>query len=184
VVNVADMAALTRAQTIYVARCAVCHGATGARDGPAAAALRGKPAPCADRARVASMTPAYWFWRVSEGAAVEPFRSTGSAMPAWKNELSVDDRWAVIAYQHALPGHGGRHDAAEHPELRTAERRPHPEPRAVVFRREWVTRDHRAQPRGPWRYAIQSELPALSRVQRDRLRPRASRRNAAQDAGC
>jgi len=51
---------------------------------------------------VAEMTGAYWFWRVSEGGLVEPFRSAGSAMPAWKTELSVDDRWAVIAYQHSL----------------------------------------------------------------------------------
>ena len=158
-----DTTALARGQTIYAARCAVCHGANGAGDGPAATALPVKPASFADKAMVSSMTPAYWFWRVTEGATVEPFRSAGSAMPAWKNELSVDDRWAVIAYQHSLSGHRGRHDAAEHPELRAAEGRPHPEPRGVAFTGAWVTRDHRAQPRGPWRYAIQKALPQLYR---------------------
>ena len=158
-----DPNVLARGQTIYAARCAACHGAFGAGDGVAASALPVKPASFADKAMVNSMTPAYWFWRVSEGAAVEPFRSAGSAMPAWKNELSADDRWAVIAYQHSLSGHRGRHDAAEHPELRSAEGRPHPEPRGVAFAGEWVTRDHRAQPRGRWRYAIQKELPQLYR---------------------
>ena len=158
-----DKTALARGQAIYTAKCATCHGDSGAGDGPAARGLPVKPASFSDRAMVSSMTPAYWFWRVSEGATVEPHRSAGSAMPAWKTELSVADRWAVIAYQHSLSGHGGRHDAAEHPELRVAEGRPHPETRGVAFRGEWVTRDHRAQPRGPWRYAIQNELPRLYR---------------------
>jgi hypothetical protein len=33
----------------------------------------------------------------------------------------------------------------------------------VAFGGAWVTRDHRAQPRGPWRYAVQRELPSLYR---------------------
>ena len=157
-----DQTVLARGHAIYAARCAACHGESGAGDGPAARGLHVKPASFADKTMVSSMTPAYWFWRVSEGAAVEPFRSAGSTMPAWKNELSVDDRWAVIAYQHSLSGHRGAHDAAEHSELRIAESRPHPEPRGVAFG-EWVTRDHRAQPRGSWRYALQKELPQLYR---------------------
>jgi mono/diheme cytochrome c family protein len=158
-----DKTALARGQAIHGARCAVCHGANGGGDGPAATALPVKPASFADKAMVGSMTAAYWFWRVSEGAAVEPFRAAGSAMPAWKDELSVEDRWAVIVYQHALSGHQGTHDATEHPELGTAEGRSHPEPRGVTFGSAWVTRDHRAQPRGPWRYAIQKDLPQLYR---------------------
>ena len=53
---------------------------------------------------------------VSEGGLVEPFRSAGSAMPAWKDVLSIEDRWAVIAYQHTFSGHGGPHVTSEHPE--------------------------------------------------------------------
>ena len=33
-----------------------------------------------------------WLWRVSEGGLVEPFRSKGSVMPAWKGELSPRPR--------------------------------------------------------------------------------------------
>jgi mono/diheme cytochrome c family protein len=60
------------------------------------------------------MTESYWFWRVSEGGAVEPVKSQGSAMPAWKDTLSVDDRWAVIAYRHTFSGHEGAHTEREH----------------------------------------------------------------------
>ena len=40
-------------------------------------------------------------------------------MPAWKGELPMNDRWAVIAYAHTLSGHKGPHVASEHPELRS-----------------------------------------------------------------
>ena len=158
-----DAAMVVRGKRVYEAKCAICHGEQGGGDGPDAADLRVKPASFQDTAMVAGMTDAYWFWRVSEGADVEPFRSGGSLMPAWKAELSVEDRWAVIAYQHTLSGHAGPHTAAEHPEMTMARARPHPEPRGVAFGSAWVTRDHRAQPRGPWRYAIQRELPTLYR---------------------
>ena len=158
-----DHATLARGQEIYAARCAVCHGRDGAGDGPAAAGLALKPPSLRDAAMAAQMTDAYWFWRVSEGNEAEPFRSQGSAMPAWRRELSVADRWAVVAYQHSLSGHGGPHTAAEHPELTAHAMRPHPEPRGVAFTSPWVTRDHRWQPRGPWKYAVMRQLPQLYR---------------------
>jgi Cu/Ag efflux protein CusF len=39
-------------------------------------------------------------------------------MPAWKGELPMSDRWAVIAYAHTLSGHKGPHVASEHSELK------------------------------------------------------------------
>ncbi|PYM93382.1 MAG: hypothetical protein DME04_11125, partial [Candidatus Rokuibacteriota bacterium] len=69
-----------------------------------------------DKAGVGEMRDNYWFWRVSEGGQTEPFKSKGSAMPPWKGELSVQDRWAVMAYQHTFSGHQGPHVPSEHPE--------------------------------------------------------------------
>ena len=158
-----DPKMIARGQSIHTARCAVCHGAQGAGDGPAAATLPLKPASFQDQAMVAEMTEAYWFWRVSEGGSVEPFRSAGSTMPPWREVLSVEDRWAVIAYQHSLSGHAGPHISSEHPEMLVQAGRPHPEPRGLAFRSQWVTRDHRWQPRGPWKWAVQGELPQLYR---------------------
>jgi mono/diheme cytochrome c family protein len=157
-----DSAVLAHGRAIHDVRCAVCHGSQGAGDGPAAAGLALKPASFGDARMVAEMSPVYWFWRLSEGALAEPFRSLGSVMPAWKDQLSVDDRWAVIAYQHSFSGHGGPHVASEHPEMQGASRS-HPEARGVTFTSQWVRRDHRWQPRGPWKYAVMRDLPQLYR---------------------
>jgi mono/diheme cytochrome c family protein len=97
-------ATLQRGETIYRQHCVACHGERGDGRGPAAGALTPKPMDMTDRAAHAEMTESYWFWRVSEGGRVEPFVSRGSAMPAWKRVLTVDDRWAVIAYQRRLTG--------------------------------------------------------------------------------
>lgn len=110
-----DPEVLARGQEIYAARCAVCHGASGDGRGPAAAGLALKPADFRDSAMVAEMRGNYLVWRVSEGGAVEPFRSRGSAMPAWKESLSLEDRWAVLAHLHTFSGHAGPHVTSEHP---------------------------------------------------------------------
>jgi mono/diheme cytochrome c family protein len=111
---------LARGQEIYAARCAVCHGDAGDGKGPAGVALPLKPPDLRDAKMVGEMAGNYWFWRVSEGGLVEPFKSAGSTMPAWKDDLSVEERWAVIAYQHTYSGHRGPHVTSEHPELATA----------------------------------------------------------------
>ena len=112
-----DPAMIARGKEIFTAKCALCHGETGDGRGPGAVNLQVKPADLTDARMVAEMPGNYWVWRVSEGGLVEPFRSKGSAMPAWKGELSMGDRWAVIAYSHTLSGHRGPHEAREHPEL-------------------------------------------------------------------
>ena len=113
-----DPAMIAKGQGIYTAKCAACHGDNGGGNGPAAANLKPKPGDFTDKKMVAEMAGNYWVWRVSEGGLVEPFKSKGSAMPAWKNELSMNDRWAVIAYAHTLSGHHGPHAASEHPQLK------------------------------------------------------------------
>jgi mono/diheme cytochrome c family protein len=112
-----DPKMLARGKEIWIAKCAVCHGETGDGKGPGSVNLPLKPADLTDGHMVAQMAGNYWFWRVTEGGLVEPFKSMGSAMPAWKTELSVADRWAVIAYAHTLSGHRGPHTPSEHPEL-------------------------------------------------------------------
>jgi mono/diheme cytochrome c family protein len=112
-----DPAMLARGEEIYAAKCAVCHGDEGDGKGPAGLALPLRPADMRNRAAVAEMRDNFWFWRVSEGGLVEPFKSAGSAMPPFKDDLSVEDRWAVIAYQHTFSEHQGAHVPWEHPEM-------------------------------------------------------------------
>lgn len=111
-----DTKMIARGKEIYTTTCAVCHGDTGDGKGPAGAALPLKPSDFRDKAGVAEMRDNYWFWRISEGGQVEPFKSKGSAMPPWKGTLSVEDRWAVMAYQHTFSGHNGPHVPWKHPE--------------------------------------------------------------------
>jgi cytochrome c oxidase cbb3-type subunit 2 len=111
-----DEKMIARGKEIYTGSCAVCHGDSGDGKGPAGVALPLKPSDFRDKAGVAEMRDNYWFWRVSEGGQVEPFKSKGSAMPPWKGALSVEDRWAVMAYQHTFSGHQGPHVPWEHPE--------------------------------------------------------------------
>jgi mono/diheme cytochrome c family protein len=120
-----DPAMIARGKEIYTAKCAACHGEKGDGKGPAGAALNPKPGDFTDKKMVAEMAGNFWVWRVSEGGQVEPFKSKGSAMPAWKDELPMNDRWAVIAYAHTLSGHRGPHVASEHPQLK-------PKPKTVT----------------------------------------------------
>ena len=91
---------VNRGATVYEQNCASCHGKTGAGDGPVGRTLA--PAP-ANLARLSQMPMVQWdpfmYWTVAEGGA-----QFDSAMPAFKDTLSKDDIWSVIAYiQARLP---------------------------------------------------------------------------------
>ncbi len=113
-----DPKMIAKGKEIFTAKCVLCHGETGDGKGPSAVNLSLKPADLTDGKMVAEMPDNFWVWRVSEGGLVEPFKSKGSVMPAWKGDLSMNDRWAVIAYAHTLSGHCGPHVASEHSELK------------------------------------------------------------------
>jgi mono/diheme cytochrome c family protein len=97
-----DAAAVARGQQLFQTYCILCHGIDGRGTGIAA---KGLPHPPADLRHHFHRAPgdgdAYLFWRVSEGGQVEPFKSSQSAMPAFKTVLSEDQRWDVLAYVHA-----------------------------------------------------------------------------------
>jgi high-affinity iron transporter len=86
---------LARGASVYAASCAACHGATGAGDGPAAAALDPRPTDFTDRAGLVATSPLDFFRKVSVGVA-------GTAMAGFEGTLSVDERWAVSAYVTGL----------------------------------------------------------------------------------
>ncbi len=85
-----DATALARGQAIYASRCATCHGDDGRGDGPAG--LRLVPRPADLRVHMAAgHTDGQLFYWVSYGVQ-------GTAMPAWKDHLSEQERWEVIDY--------------------------------------------------------------------------------------
>jgi len=99
----ADADAIARGEEVYNEQCIACHGADGQGTGPMAQALSHPPADLTNNFHTAPGNgDAYLFWRVSEGGTVEPFKSQGSAMPAFKNVLSPGERWDVLAYVHTF----------------------------------------------------------------------------------
>jgi mono/diheme cytochrome c family protein len=90
-------AKLRRGRMVFERNCSSCHGWNGQGGGPGAFAL--VPAP-ADlewlRNTPKERADPYIYWTISEGG-----REFESDMPAFKNKLSRNDLWAVIAYIRA-----------------------------------------------------------------------------------
>ncbi len=90
-------ASIDTGQTLFAANCAICHGAQGRGDGPAAKTL---PIPPADlTAEHLWMHPdGQVFWWLAHGIE-NP--EGGLAMPGFASVLSEDDRWDLIDYIRA-----------------------------------------------------------------------------------
>jgi high-affinity iron transporter len=85
--------ALARGALVYSERCAACHGASGAGDGPAGRGLNPPPADLTHRAP--TLSPLDVFLRVNVGVP-------GTAMAGYESSLSLEDRWAISAYVSGL----------------------------------------------------------------------------------
>jgi len=79
---------------LYQTKCALCHGATGAGDGPAGRPLRPPPADLTAQ-HTGDHTAGDLFWWLSHGIR-------GSAMPGFQDQLSEADRWDLINFLRAL----------------------------------------------------------------------------------
>jgi high-affinity iron transporter len=86
---------VARGRALFADNCAVCHGASGAGDGPQAAALTPRPSNFHDAARFRGVTPYALYNSISLGVA-------GTAMPAF-SRLPEADRWALafVVASHA-----------------------------------------------------------------------------------
>ncbi len=87
-------ASIAAGAALFAANCAVCHGATGAGDGPGAAGL---PRPPADlrAAHTAQHTVGDLFWWIGRGIP-------RAGMPAFGARLAEEERWDLINYLRAL----------------------------------------------------------------------------------
>lgn len=70
--------------------CARCHG----NDGKPTKLGKGAP-DLSNSAEVGQHSDARWFWRISE-------KKAGTTMPAYKDKLTEEQRWQVIAYLRTL----------------------------------------------------------------------------------
>jgi mono/diheme cytochrome c family protein len=89
-----DMVAAGRA--VYAENCATCHGKDGMGDGDGAKALSPSPALLAFMIRRPITVDEYLLWSISDGG-----KAFDTDMPAFKDKLSREAIWNVVAYMRA-----------------------------------------------------------------------------------
>lgn len=90
----APQAMLDQAKQLYQANCASCHGDTGKGDGPGAASLSKPPQDLTNQQFVSTKSEADFFNAITQGVAPD--------MPAFSDQISESDRWALAAYIRSL----------------------------------------------------------------------------------
>lgn len=85
---------------IYIQNCMYCHGDALDGDGMFADGLNPRPADFTDPGTIVQLSESYVFWRVAKGGPGLPpeGKPWNSAMPAWEDELAIEEMWQVIAY--------------------------------------------------------------------------------------
>jgi mono/diheme cytochrome c family protein len=84
---------LKSAANLYQQNCVICHGKTGASNGPAAKSLPQKPANFTDEKMMRTTTDGELFWKITTGRA---------PMPSWEDKLSEAQRWQLVNYLRML----------------------------------------------------------------------------------
>ncbi|MEP6940850.1 MAG: cytochrome c [Rudaea sp.] len=86
-------ALLERGRDRFAITCAACHGLTGDGDSPVAHNMQRRRPPSLHEPRIVALSPGALYRVVVAGYGL---------MPSYATMLSVDDRWAVIAYVRTL----------------------------------------------------------------------------------
>jgi hypothetical protein len=92
-----DERSLAIGREVYTTYCETCHGETGRGDGPAGLRLNPRPADLRTHSAPGVHTDGELYYWVSYGFP-------NSAMPAWKDILTEEQRWSVINYARATLG--------------------------------------------------------------------------------
>ena len=81
---------------LYAEHCASCHGTSGLGDGAAGKSLTPSPALLAYLIQRPISVDPYLLWSIAEGG-----KAFETGMPAFKDVLSREEIWKVIAYMRA-----------------------------------------------------------------------------------
>ncbi|MBI3782688.1 MAG: cytochrome c [Deltaproteobacteria bacterium] len=95
-----------RGAILYKENCVSCHGERGAGDGPDAAGLDPQPTNFTDPVFMRQQTPADFFLVISLGRR-------RSAMAAWDDALSVQERWDLVSFLLTLDAAAKEGDALD-----------------------------------------------------------------------
>ena len=79
--------AIASARTIYLDKCAQCHGDTGKGDGPEGKMYDPAPGNLTDAKRMSLRTDGELFYQIGEGR---------KPMPAFKKRLTEEQRWQLV----------------------------------------------------------------------------------------
>jgi mono/diheme cytochrome c family protein len=88
--------ALTAGAELYAQHCAVCHGQKGRGGGDAGFTLKPSPALKTFISRRPWAADEYLLWSVAEGGT-----AFGSSMPAFREQLTRQQMWQIIAFMRA-----------------------------------------------------------------------------------
>jgi mono/diheme cytochrome c family protein len=92
----ANAQTLAAGAALYGRHCVQCHGADGTGGGEGALALSPSPALLAYMIKRPVAVDEYLLWSIGDGG-----KQFGSDMPAYKDQLSRDEIWRIIAYMRA-----------------------------------------------------------------------------------
>jgi mono/diheme cytochrome c family protein len=84
---------LARGESLYAVQCAVCHGPTGAGNGPVIGAGKFPYAPPLQAGAAVVRSDGYLYGVIAVGRGL---------MPAYGEKLNHADRWALVAYMREL----------------------------------------------------------------------------------
>jgi mono/diheme cytochrome c family protein len=92
----ASKEAVAAGSALYQSQCASCHGRDGMGDGAPSRAVAPSPALLAYMISRPIAVDEYLLWSISDGG-----KQFDSEMPAFKDKLSRDEIWRIIAYMRA-----------------------------------------------------------------------------------
>ena len=86
-------------EALFKAQCSSCHGEKGDGDSPVGKALKPPAGDLTTAEFQDAVKDDYIFWHITVGGAAGP---DGSGMTAFKDTLSEEQRWQVVAYVRSL----------------------------------------------------------------------------------
>lgn len=94
---ISDPSSVKEGARLFKDKCAHCHGKPNEGRSERASFFEPPAMDFTDES-YQSIDPAYLYWRIETGKNVEPYRSSGSVMPAWGMHFTNQQIWQIVAF--------------------------------------------------------------------------------------